>query len=1252
MINHHSRSNRDRAKRIGRPSAVANLVNRHSVAILIACVLVFVTSCSRSGDPAKPASTSPLAWVKGADGLESAPLPTRSKPTGSTRFESLSVEQTGLDFAHNWQPPSDYKLKIYNSLPGGGICIGDCDGDDLPDVFLTQPNVGSRLYRNLGDFRFEDVTESSGLGDNQAGQGASLVDIDNDGDLDLYLCNAEEENLLFINDGNGQFTEEAAKRGLNFIGNSVMMAFADYDHDGDLDGYLVTNRRDEADLQIPKPRNNADGNIEVPEESREFFDVIVSDDGRQRLIRAAQYDHLYRNNGDGTFTDVSQEAGLVGNYWGLSAVWWDFDRDGWIDLYVSNDFYSPDQLYRNNGDGTFTDVAPTALPHTPWYSMGADVADINNDGWIDFMGSDMSGTNHYKQKASMGDMATTGWFLVHPTPRQYMRNALYLNTGTSRFVEIAQLAGVANTDWTWSLKFADLDEDGWVDLYVTNGMNRDWTNSDTRNESEAAATDEEKMKIWLKSPQRRDANLAYRNTKDLRFRQVSAAWGLGDQRVSYGCALADLDRDGDLDIVVNNAEEAASVYRNTTHRSHRVLLRLQGSANNRNGIGATVFVDTAAGRQTRQLTASQGYMSSNETLLHFGLGDETSIKQLVVEWPDGSTQSYSDLAADRFYKISDRTAVIRRAQIVASPLYQPMNELAAVHMEIPFNDYSRQPLLPNQYSQLGPGMACGDVDGDGDTDVFLSGASGQAGQLLKNNNGQLAAHTAEVFQLDADYEDMAPVLFDCDGDGDLDLYVVSGGVECEPGDPILSDRLYLNDGKGEFTRAENALPSIYESGSCACVCDFDRDGDLDLYIGGRIVPGQYPLAARSYLLRNDEGSFTDVTDVVAKGLDETGLVTSATWADVDDDGWTDLLVAHEWGPVALFRNKSGKLVDDRDNASLTHRLGWYNSIVGQDIDCDGDTDFLVGNFGWNTKYHASPAKPALLYYGDFEGTGRMRLVEAEFEDETLFPVRGKSCSTNAMPFLANKFHRFHEFAIASLDEIYTDKCLQTAHRFEANSLDSGVLLNDGTGRFEFTAFPTLAQVAPVFGIVAMEINGDGLPDVVLAQNFYGPQPETGRFDGGVGLVMIGNGDGTFQPLSPRESGVVVPNDATAACLADLDGDLQPEILFATNDGPFRAFKRTEALSQSRLIKLKGMPGNSRAIGARVLTHFDDGSRFAQTVTAGDGYLSQSSPHLKLPHWEKTVTQIEVTWPNGDVTSVDGKDVVSKQDAIILTQPVD
>ncbi len=1170
-------------------------------------------------------------------GLTAHPLPARAATTGK-RFDELPIETTGISFAANWTPPENYGVEIYKTLPGGSVCVGDYDNDGRPDIYLNQPDIGSQLYRNLGNLRFEDVTEAT-VGNHPHGLGASFVDIDNDGDLDLYVCNNEHPNQLFINEGNSNFVERAKAYGLDFSGSSIMMSFCDYDRDGDLDAFLVTNRK-EPKSPIPDPKPGPDGIYRMPPEHREYKDVIIPKDGNARIVMAAQFDHLYRNNGNGTFSEVSREAGLDGGYFGLSSSWWDYNHDGWPDLYVANDFYGPDQLYRNNGDGTFTDVAPQALPHTPWFSMGCDIADINNDGWMDLIGSDMAAATHYRQKASMGNMSDNAWFLQHPTPRQYPRNAMYLNSGTGRFLEIAQLAHVANTEWTWSLKFADLDEDGWADLYVTNGSYRDWTNTDLRNRVEKVKSKAERLKIWLESPEQNDANIAMRNTRDLRFERVGEDWGLRAERVSSGAAMTDLDGDGDLDVVVNNGKKAASVYRNNTADSHRVVVRLKGTKSNRWGIGATVTLHstTADGtpvQQMRQLNTAQGYMSANEPIVHFGVGDSEYLDRLTVSWPSGIRQSFENLAADRLYVVTETDTPASQETESTAPeqLFESLVLPSLPHRETYFDDFQRQPLLPNQLSQLGPGTACGDVDGDGDLDLFIGGAAGAPGQLLINELDGFYQQFGCAWASEADLEDMGALFLDVDGDRDLDLYVASGGVECDPGDRKLRDRLYINDGMGMFSQADpGQLPEAYNSGSVVNAADFDHDGDLDLFVGGRVIPGQYPLTPQSQLLQNDNGRFLDVTTSIAPGLQETGLVTGAVWSDVDNDGWVDLVVTHEWGPVKLYRNNEGRLEDQTAAAGLGGKTGWFNSIAGGDFDNDGDMDFVVGNFGYNMKYHASDEQPTLLYYGDFERTGRMRLVEAEFENETLFPVRGKSCSTNAMPFLGGKFQKFHEFAVASLQDIYTPQCLETSHRYAANTLASAILLNDGTGKFSFHELPVIAQAAPVFGIVVGHFNNDANLDVIFAQNFFGPQLETGHADGGIGLLMTGNGDGTFQAVPAHESGISIPGDGTSTILADLNGNGSPEVIMAMNDGPVRLLRATRD-NGAHTLRLVGKGSNHQATGARVQAIYSDGSsRFAE-VTSGSGYLSQSDPAISFAAIEAAqLERVEVRWPNGEMSN--------------------
>ena len=1171
------------------------------------------------------------------------PLSSRAESKGGRLFVELEPEATGLAFAYGWNPPVKYDHEMVNAVTGGGVCLGDYDGDGLTDVFLTQPFNGNRLYRNKGHFRFEDVTEKAGLAKEHLwGTGASFADIDNDGDRDLFVCGYDCANRLYLNQGDGTFTENAEGAGLSYHGASVMVAFADYDLDGDLDAYLCNNHFAPREAPFWKYEKDARGMPIVPPELKGKAKPLYRPGLRAgKLIPAGETDRLYRNNGDGTFTDVSNTAGIADEDFGLSATWWDFDHDGYPDLYNANDFYGADHLYRNNGDGTFSEVNRYALPHTPWFSMGSDVADVNNDGWLDFIASDMQGSTHYRQKISMGDMQ--GWFLETAIPRQYMRNALYINTGTLRFQEAAFMAGVESTDWTWSLKFGDLDNDGWQDLYVTNGAERYWDHSDLMKSARGAQRIDtpELKRVWLPSPVRNDPNLAFRNGGDLQFENVSEAWGLGAERVSYGAAFSDLD--GDLDLVTNNFDSMASVYRNEGKANHLALLRLRGVKSNRHGLGAMIRVTTHEGRQTLYHTLTRGFMSANDDAIHVGLGPATQF-DLEIEWPSGARQRLSGLKAGFGYWVREKDTGEKppgreKPMFVLSPALKD-----AKQTERPFDDFAREPLLPNRLSQLGPGMAWGDVDGDGDDDVFIGGPAGRPGTLYQTRRGSFEAVHPAAWQRDAGSEDMAPLLLDVDGDGDLDLFVVSGGVEHDSGAEELRDRLYLNDGKGRFTRApDSSLPDLRFSGGVAAAADYDGDGDLDIFIGGRVIPGRYPETPPSVLLRNDGGRFTDVTTVVAPELGAVGLVTSALWSDVDDDGWLDLLLTREWSSVALFRNEEGVLNDRTTPAGLAGRLGWWNGIAAADLDHDRDMDYVVTNTGLNTKYSASGKRPARLYFGDMDGSGRKQLVEAKVGGKSLYPVRGKMCSQGAMPHLEKKFPTFESFASATLSEIYTSRRLSQARVFEANELQSGALINDGRGKFSFRPLPRMAQLSPGYGCALTEVDGDGHPDLYLAQNSHGAQPETGHMDGGVSQLLLGRGDGTWSAVPPYKSGLMIPGAATSLAPVDLNGDGWVDFVVATNSGPVFTFLQTgTGENQPLALRFRGLPGNPSAVGLRATLALEDGSTQTAEVSAGGGYLSQHSGMLFFgARRGASAKWLRLRWPDGkrsvvNLTQVKGR----------------
>jgi len=1181
------------------------------------------------------------------ESISSIPL-NEPMPGGESMFTRLPATHTGIDFRIDVDAEHPRRRLYEIAFAGAGIAVGDFDNDGRPDIFMTHHTGKDRLYRQTGTLEFSDVTDAAGLGGKiEWSAGASFVDINNDGLLDLYVCHYDARNSLFINLGDGRFSDMAADYGLDFKGASVMAAFADYDRDGDLDVYLLTSQlaaNAEAEQQAQAAKEHGPGGRlrpQIPAAGREYADFIERPNGQFVQIGAGQRDRLYRND-NGVFMEVplprSQQS-ANDNHMGMSAVWWDYDHDNWPDLYVSNDLFGPDRLYRNNGDGTFTDVIESAVPHTPWFSMGADFADINNDGLFDLIATDMAATTHYDQKIGMGDMDTQGWFLTSASPKQYMRNALYLNSGTGRFMEAAYLAGLASTDWTWSAKFADFDNDGFSDVFVTNGMVRNFMDADVQRRIHATP-DADYWEILKDQPAKRDTNLVFRNVNGLQFENRAQEWGLAHTGLSFAATPADLDRDGDLDLIVNNLDEPVSVYRNNSVAGGRVLVRLQGEQSNVNGIGAIVRIETAAGLQIRQLSPARGFMSADEPVLHFGTGSESMVRKLTVQWPSGRTQSYSDLPVGAQYLIPEAAAddVLPAADAPAPVLYEDVtvsSNLQHRHEELEFDDYRVQPLLPAKMSQLGPGAAWGDADGDGDDDLFVGGAAGQAGVLyLNDGQGQFQPEWDGPWLAHEHREDMGVLWLDVDGDGDFDLLVASGGVEEQSGGEDLRDRLYLNDGKGNFENAPTGdFPQAAISSGVMAASDFDLDGDLDLFVGGRTVPGQYPLSPDSRLLRNSGGVFVDVTDEIAPGLRKAGMVTAALWSDADDDNDQDLLLTVEWGPIRYFQNADGLLSQQTLAAGLAERTGWWNGIAGLDVDNDGDTDYVVTNAGLNSKYVASHDKPAMLYYGDFTETGERNLVEAQWEDETVFPVRGRSCSTGAMPFLADEFGTFDAFARADIEQLFSPTRLDAAQMFEATELRSGVLINSGNATFEFRPLPLLAQIAPGFGIASGDFDLDGNCDLYMVQNSFAPQAETGRMDGGLSVLLLGNGDGNFDPVWPNKSGLVVAGDAKALTTTDFDGDGRADFLITRNDDTLLAYRNEHAApagdTRSLSVRLVGSANNPTAIGAKIYVFRADGSRQSAEIYAGSGYLSQSAPIAFFASSKANpVVETIVRWPNG------------------------
>jgi hypothetical protein len=1149
--------------------------------------------------------------------LKVIPFASRSGTGERMTFTAIPASESGLVVENPYNDPAmwgEHYAEFQGGAIGTGLALGDVDGDGLVDIYVVNKIGPNKLFRQISPFKFVDITDQAGVGGpvDAWKTGATMADVNNDGFLDIYVCRFNAPNLLYLNDGHGHFKESAHAAGIDLVAGSVVGAFEDYDRDGFLDLFVVTN----------------------------VLDMNRSPNG--------ETSHLFHNRGDGTFEDVSVKAGISQEKSRAhSASWFDYNGDGWPDLYEASDFTPADHFYRNNGDGTFTDVLAEAVPHTPWFSMGSDSADINNDGLVDFIVADMAATTHFKSKVAMGDM---GGLVTHMdtlvTP-QYMKNAVFLNSGTDRFLEVAKMTGLSSTDWTWSLRFEDLDNDGWVDLHVTNGMVRNFINSDLLATAKNLQSPQEMIALFKGSPLENEMNLCYRNDKNLHFTKVQKEWGLDHLGISFGSAFADLDNDGDLDLVYVNYEGNVSLYRNDCPATnHSIIVQLKGTKSNSYGVGAQVFAKTAQGLQTRQLTIARGALSSSEPVMHFGLGTSTEVESLEVRWPSGEVQTFKNLAGGNRYIITEPAGVAKLPPAIKGrPLdHGLMREQARdigidyVNTERDFNDMTRQSLLPNRMNTLGGGIAWGDANGDGFADIFFAGGAGSPSALyLADGHGHFKRSTeAQPWDGHPEREAMSALWIDVNGDGALDLMVSMGGVESDKGSDALRNRLYLNDGKGHFTEAPaTQMPNPPVSSSVVCAADYNRDGTMDVFVGGRVVPGEYPTAPESMLLENRHGVLVDVTDQACPVLRHCGMVTAALWTDADGDGRLDLLVAGEWMTLRLFHNNGdGTFTETTAAAGFDRQSGWWNSLIAADLNGDGAIDYIAGNVGLNTKYHASEERPVTLYYGDFEGSGKKEIVEGEYEGDKLYPVRGRSCSSRAMPSLKGKFPTFHDFGAALLPEIYSPEKLGQALRMSANELASGVFMNDGHGHFTFHPLPRLAQTSPIFGMTAVDMTGDGNVDLVIAQNFNGPQVETGRFDGGLGLLLVGDGKGDFRPAMPPESGLAIVGEGRGLAVGDWNRDGWPEfVVTRINQGALAFSKRVKTTGHSFAVKLAGENGNRDAIGSRITVRYKNGSLQAVELYAGSGYLSQSEALAFFGYATGNEPKtIEVVWPDGTKTT--------------------
>ncbi|PZR39607.1 MAG: RNA-binding protein [Azospira oryzae] len=1131
-------------------------------------------------------------------------------------MELLSPQQTNIDFINALDESEDLNLLTFEYFyNGAGVGIGDINNDGLQDVFFAANMRSNRMYLNKGDFQFEDITESAGLSTSgKWATGVAMVDINQDGWMDIYVCYAgpyadpeKRANELYINNGNGTFTNRATAYGLADTGHSVQAAFLDYDKDGDLDVYLLTNITDRTGPNIIRHKRL---NSEM-----------------------ANTDRLYRNNGNLTFTDVSKQSGITAEGYGLGVSICDLNHDGWPDVYVTNDYLSNDLLYINNHDGTFTDHLADYFQHTCYSAMGNDIADFNNDGLTDVVAVDMLPPDNKRQKMMFG---TTNYdryrseIMYGYTP-QYMRNTLQLNGGTDQqgqtvFSEVGQLAGIEATDWSWSPLFADLDNDGRKDIVITNGYARDITNRDFvsyrmqefMQQGEERSSKRKKLQALQSIDGPHLPIVAFGNSGHLNFTNQSIHWGFSDAAYSTGAAYADLDNDGDLDYVTNNINAEAFVYRNNArgNGNHFLQLAFKGSSNNRDGYGTKAWVYTSDTLQYLELSPIRGYQSSVQQSLHFGLGDRSTIDSLKIIWPDGRCQRLKNIPADQTLVIDYRnsnqdTANYLIKQNNSSPLFRTaVNNRSIVfkHTETEYADFKIEPLLPHKYSENGPGIAVGDINGDGLEDFFVGGGYNQSGHFfLQQRDGNFKG---EPLTTEIKYEeDMGALLFDADGDRDNDLLVTGGGNEFADGSKYYEDRLYVNDGKGNFRYDRDALPSLTGSASCIIAADYDKDGDLDLFIGGRLTPHQFPHPGQSYLLQNDKGHFIDITDQAAPGLRYSGMVSAALWTDVDNDHEMDLILAGEWMPVTVYKNSQGHFRPE----VIANTSGWWNSIQGADMDEDGDTDYLLGNLGLNTRYKASPQQPVSVYIDDFNHDGKEDALIGMYIQGVNRPAHPRDDLFLQMPQLKKLYPSYSSYCDVSIDQLL--KVTKTTPKIiQSQTFQTSYLENKGKDGWKLTPLPVEAQVAPVFGIIADDFDGDGHMDAVLTGNSYATEVLTGRYDAFQGLFLKGDGKGKFRPTRIAESGMRISGNVKG--LAQLTTGKESTLLLAArNNDTIEVIE--QQLNSQHVIVVR--PQDTFAI-----TTFADGHQSKKEFYFGSGYLSQSSRAFRIPEGSIQLTIVDVS----------------------------
>ncbi|MDN3581630.1 VCBS repeat-containing protein [Mucilaginibacter flavus] len=1074
---------------------------------------------------------------------------------GNPLFTSLSKDQTHIDFSNTLTEGLNTNVLMYEYFyNGGGVATGDLNGDGLPDIYFTGNMIDNKLYLNKGHMQFTDITAIADV----AGRpgpwktGVTMSDVNGDGKLDIYVCYSgnvrpeKRENQLFINqgndkDGNPHFIDQAQQYGLADAGYSTQAVFFDYDRDGDLDMFLLNH----SPIQLP-----------VLDE--------VNTVAALKKTNSPNGVKLYRNDNN-VFKNVTEQAGISSSdlTYGLGAGVADINGDGWPDIYISNDYTIPDFLYINNGNGTFTNKLQSSVGHTSQFSMGNNVSDINNDALPDIFTLDMLPEDNHRQKLlfapdnyeKFGLTLRTGFYY------QYMRNMLQVNNGNGTFSEIGQLSGISNTDWSWAPLFADYDNDGWKDLFVTNGYTRDFTNMDFVKYMGDFLKDKRLMRkdifsLVQQMPSSEVKSYFFKNNGNLTFTNTSAPWGITQSSNSNGAAYVDLDNDGDLDLVVNNINQPAFIYQNESDKkadNHYLQIKLNGAAKNTQGVGAKVTIYIKNKKQYLEQMPSRGFQSSVSPILHFGLGADSMIDSLRIVWQLGKEQLVKNIKANQLLTLNERDAAgSHQIPKAIKPFFTEVSSpVINTQEKSSINDFKRQPLMINPLSFTTPCMIKGDVNADGLEDVYVGGSNGKPGTLyLQQANGKFVVKAQPAFEADKKSNDADAVFFDANGDGKPDLYVSSGGYDnYVPNDPLLQDRLYLNDGKGNFTKAKNALPVMLCSKSCVKVADINGDGHPDLFVGGRVIPGRYPETPQSYLLLNDgKGHFSDETQKYNANLPHIGMVTDAAWVDMNGDKKPDLVLAGEWMPVTVLINENGKLVDNTKAYFDKPNSGWWNKILVDDFNHDGHPDLLVGNQGLNTQCKASDKEPAEMYYKDFDDNGAVDPIFCFYIQHQSYPYVSRDELLEQISMMRPRFPDYKSYADASLTDIFTGLELKGANHLQATNLATTCFLSDGKGKLHASPLPLAVQYSPVYTITTLDYNHDGNKDLLLCGNINKARLRLGKSDANYGILLKGDGKGHFEYVPQLQSGFKLWGDVRSVI------EINNTLLFGINQQEVKAYK--------------------------------------------------------------------------------------------------